>query len=449
MLREQPNMIPTTYRGLETMRGEGLQKTVLMITYPYYPANASGAHRPVAFSKYLPLYGWTPVVVCKAYTSKGDPQTYDLALAATRDVCEVVRVHSIQGRFGKRLQDYAWGLLGGGRNDYRNPFVLYVRMKQVAEQIIRRRQVDALWSTFSPGLDHAIASYLSRRYNVPWIADFRDLPDQSWQNRNTRHIVQQEKRVCLHAKAVVGSTEDLSAKLRQRHRAPVYTILNGFDPDDYADKKRHPELDQRFTINHFGVLHSYRNPAVLFQALDTLAERGVIDLTDIQIGFYGEHAGTVSTFAQGYRCVSQVKIPDRLDYHAMIARQRSSQVLLLITGHQQGGAIPAKLYGYLASQRPVLNVPGDGRGSDRILRETGAGISSDKPACVAAWLESAYHAWKNTGRVPFRGKASAIEKYSRKIQTRQLATILDEVCGQTDIPLDWVHTASERGLCRR
>ena len=406
-----------------------MQKTVLMITYPYYPCNASGVHRPAAFAKYLPLNGWTPLVVCKAFTStNAEAGAYDPKLAKQADCCEVIRVPHRQGRILAKLEHYAWTLLGGGDADYRNPFLPYLRMRAAAENLVRNRKIDAIWSTFVPGLDHVIASYLSRKYDIPWVADFRDLPDQTYDGRNIRYAVEQEKRICANARALVTTTDELTAKVKQRHEAPVYTILNGFDPEDYECPDEDVEQDKKFTINHFGSLCLYRNPGVLLEGLDTLIRRGAVQSDDVRVGFYGANAKTVMRFAKGFACTPQVKAMDRLNYRAIIARQNSSQVLLLVTSPQQGGAIPAKLYGYLASRRPILNVVGDTMGSDRILRETGAGVSLSEPEKVAAWLGTAYRSWKESGYVPCQGKQSEIEKYSRKSQAAQLAKILSEMC---------------------
>lgn len=405
-----------------------MQKTVLMITRPYYPSNASGVHRPVAFAKYLSLHGWTPLVVCKAFTAMNNPKTYDRKLAEQADYCKVIRVPHRQGRVLTKLENSAFALFGGGKYDYRNPFLLYLRMRAAAENLVRKRKIDAIWSTFMPGLDHAIAGDLSRKYDIPWVADFRDLPDQSYASRNSRYAVEQEKRICANARALVAATHELAAKLKQRHQVPVYTILNGFDPEEYECPGEDVEQDKKFTINHFGWLYHYRNPTVLFEGLNTLISRSTVKVDDVRVGFYGAHAGMVRRFADGFACAPQVKAMDRLNYKEMIACQKSSQVLLLVTSPQQGGAIPAKLYGYLASKRPILNVPGDTMGSDRILRETGAGVSLSDSEKVAAWLETAYRSWKESGRVPYQGKESEIEKYSRKSQTAQLAKILNEIC---------------------
>jgi hypothetical protein len=398
-----------------------------MICVAYYPSNASGAHRAVANAKYLPIFGWEPVVLCKKY-SPGDPGgTYDPQLAVLPDICSVIRIRDTKSRVIKKVERAFWAVVGGGKNDYRYPFLLYQGMKRAAEQLIKTQRIDAIWATYSLGLDHRIADYLSRKYNIPWVADFRDLPDQSYDGKNTRYVVKQEIRTCSTATALIATSDELANKLKNRHSTPVFIVLNGFDPTEYEASVILGEYDAKFTLNHFGVLYKFRNPCPLFAAVDKLSQQKTIDLNDININFYGADRKMVDEFSRGYRCASQVNVPSRLPYPEMVERQKQSQILLLVAPPEQGGAIPAKLYGYLASHRPILNIPGDGAGTDRILKQTNAGITLSDPERIASWLEHAYQSWKHKGIIGFEGDEIEIQRYSRKTQAGQLAEILETV----------------------
>ena len=404
-----------------------------MITRPYYPSNASGVHRSAANAKYLQHFGWTPVVVCKQFSPENSDSTYDPQLAALPDVCEVIRVRDNGNKTIRKAEIGFWSAFGGGVHDYRYPYMLYHRMKKASEQIVKSQRIDAIWTTYLPGLDHKIADYLSRKYGIPWVADFRDLPDQSYMNRNIRYVVKQEVKTCSSAKALIAATEELAEKLKARHEIPVYTVFNGFDPDEFKTSPKPGDFGDKFTLNHFGILYEYRNPSSLFAAIDLLSRQNKIELNDIRINFYGADAQMVSGFARGYSCAPQVQAPRRLSYPKMIEYQKISQVLLIVTSTGQGGAIPAKLYGYLASRRPILNIPGDGAGTDRILQQTKAGISSSDPEKIAAWLKQAYESWKKTGEVKFSGEDYEIKKYSRKTQAGQLAEILEKVVAHNEV----------------
>ena len=40
-----------------------MDKTALIIAYYYPPTNNGGVQRPASFAKYLPLYGYKPIVI--------------------------------------------------------------------------------------------------------------------------------------------------------------------------------------------------------------------------------------------------------------------------------------------------------------------------------------------------------------------------------------------------
>lgn len=399
---------------------------VLLITVPYYPSNGSGVHRSVATAKYLPYFGWNPTVITRRYTRTNSSGTYDEQLAAEDDVCEVIRV-DMPHPLLQKLEYRVLSAIGSSEYDYRLNTLLYLRMKNAAERVIRSRRINALWSTFKPGIDHRIANYLSRKYAIPWIADFRDLPDQSDDSPRFRTAVQQEVAICSSAQALVATTEELAEKLRARHSIPIHAIYNGYDPEEYLCSEDNRGADQAFTINYFGILYEYRNPSKLFVALDILAYNRSIDLKKVSVNFYGAGSEMVKRFSDGYLSSPRVFAMDRIPYRDMIVRQMQSQILLIVAPPEQGGAIPAKLYSYLASKRPILNIPGDGAGTDRILRDTNAGVSLSQPEEIAGWLALRYQEWKASGRVQFTGFTSEIERYSRKTQIGDLARLLSEV----------------------
>jgi len=404
-----------------------MPKKVLMITRGYYPSNASGVHRPVKMAKYLPEFDWEPVVICKDFSPTNSPKTYDSQLAKLPDTCEVIRISDTQSRILAKAEKKLWNLIGGGAHDYRYPYLFYRRMKKKAEQIIQNKKIDAIWATSIPSLDHKIADYLSRKYPIPWVADFRDLPDQSYDNKNIRYAVKQEVRVCSSAKALIAATEQMADKLRARHKLPVHTIFNGFDPDDYKSGNKKVENNNKFLINHFGTLYDFRDPSPLFKAVDTLVRQNKIELDNIEIRFHGANVKRIEELTKNYMCSSKVKCINRLPYPEMVEKQKNSQILLLLASVKQGGAIPAKLYGYLAAGKPILNIPGDGAGTDRILKETHAGLSLSDPTKIALWLEEAYKSWKQSGYVKYTGNFTEIQKYSRKNQAGQLAEILQKI----------------------
>ena len=399
-----------------------MSKRVLMITRAYYPNNSSGTHRPAKFAKYLPRFGWTPVVLCADWTPENSDGYFDPSLAAIGDVCETIRVPYTlppSGSLKRRvriLTEILW--------PFRAPLGFASALRRAAEDAVRRESFDAVWSTYRPGLTHWVASQVSRRHGIPWVADFRDLPDQTHKDWRAQRAVREEVAICTGARALVATSRPLADQLATRHTAPVHVILNGFDADDYP--KVADERIETFTIGHFGFVYEFRDPRPLFGALDILARERQVDLDDVRVLFYATPIATVIPLAKPYACARIVQCLDNLPHREMAVVQQRTAVLLVLQSSEGGGSIPAKLYDYMATRRPVLNIPGDGGPIDELVRQTNIGFTSGDPAEIARILLAWYREWKATGSVRFAGEPQVLA-YTREGQAAQLARILDSV----------------------
>jgi glycosyltransferase involved in cell wall biosynthesis len=400
-----------------------MSKRVLLIARAYYPSTFAGSHRVAKFAKYLPKFGWTPVVLTADWNAENSSGCYDAGLAAQPDVCKVVRVPYQVPRSRSpasvllHLTELIW--------PYEAPFRFTRDMLNAAEALGAREPFDVIWSTFASGLAHYVADRVSRKYGLPWVADFRDLPDQASDSWSARRAVKAETQVCVSARALTVTCRPQADKLASRHRAPVSVIPNGFDPEDYPPAGA--TRSDLFTVAYFGILYAYRDPVPLFAALDLLADKGDIDPNDVRVRFYGSNAGFIQSRLAGHRCGRMVECCPRVPVNEMLRLEQAAVVLLLLKSPEAGGSVPSKLFEYMAAGRPILNVPGDGDVVDAILGETRAGLSAAQPADIARVLKLWYDEWKRAGWVAGKGIPDKVALYSREVQARQLAEILDSL----------------------
>ncbi len=168
---------------------------MLIITYYWPPAGGGGVMRWLKMAKYLPEYGWQPVI----YTPENpDPSVIDESLLAeVPPEAEVVRrpiwepydlfrkltgkskesrfksgyiSEASRGSFKERLAVFLRGnlLIPDPRVFWVKPSVRFLR-KYLAEH-----PVDLMISTGPPHSMHLIALKLKKYMKVPWLADFRD-----------------------------------------------------------------------------------------------------------------------------------------------------------------------------------------------------------------------------------------------------------------------------------
>ena len=397
-------------------------KRVLLISARFYPSNRAASHRASQFGKYLPRYGWTPAALAWDWTRDNCGEEYDPGLAAKGDVCETVRI-PYDGSTGLRYPLLRQLLA------YRSPLSTYRGMLTAAEALHARSPRDVIWSTFAPGMDLRVADVMSRRHGIPWVADFRDLPDHFETGWVVRRKVRLEMKLCASAAALVAVSQALADRLASRHRAPVFVIPNGFDPEDFPPTPVHQ--NGRFTICYFGVVYYEpaigRDPRPLFAALDLLSTRHDVDLNDFEVRFYGSEPGLIASLAKGYACQRLIDSPKRVPHAEVIQLMQNSVALLHLSSRDTKGVQTSKLPNYLGAGRPILSVPGDGDVVEETLRQTNAGRAVGDPADIAATLLEWYREWKATGTVAYHGNHDAIMKYSRERQAGQLAEILNAI----------------------
>lgn len=400
-----------------------MSRNVLLIAAAYYPSNAAGAHRPVKAAKYLPGYGWNPLVLCADWPRVQYPRRFDPELALEEDVCPTFRVSYTPRRSGRLGR--AAGRAAMAAFPYSSPRGKLRAFLREAGRIIETAPIDLVWSTYLPGYTHVVARDVSKRAGVPWVADFRDLPDQEGDSWVARRSVKYEIDVCARASAFTTTSDTLARLLESRHDVPVHVVLNGFDPDDYESGV--VPSSERFEITHYGTLYEHRDPRPLFRALDLMDERGDIDLDRVVVEFHSQPESAIRDFARGFRCERVVRALGRIPYRTMLRRERESSVLLLLKAPAGGGAIPTKLLEYLGAGRPVLNIPGDGGEVDRILSGTHGGVSARTPEEIAEVLKTWYDEWRSTGAPVCTSIPERVARYRRSEQTRRLADVFQSV----------------------
>jgi len=234
-------------------------KRLLIITYYWPPTGGSGVQRWVKFSKYLPEYGWQPVV----YTPENPEQlARDESLLADIPGCaEVIKTHITEpyeiyrrltgGKKGAEVnpvnaQNKNWkqrlSLWIRGNCFIPDPRIGWVRPSvRFLVEYLKEHPVDAVVTTGPPQSVHLIGRGLKRALGLHWIADFRDpwtemfyykhLGLSASADRRHRRL---EQSVLDEADTVVSVSPPVAADFQSRTKTPVVLITNGFDEDDFA-----------------------------------------------------------------------------------------------------------------------------------------------------------------------------------------------------------------------
>lgn len=424
----------------------GRQQSCLMISFAFPPTGGPGVQRSAKFAKYLPEFGWRPIVwasspisTLPSDSSLVDELPSDLIIHRHPEPHRAFGQSAIAGgglwrRLKERIAPGAPHTLDERRHP--DEFIDWAMTSvQPLVSLIEHHRIAAIYSTFSPASNHCLAMDLKLRTGLPWVADFRDLwtddyryqaPSADWRAADRR----MQKRFFEVADAVIGVTPrqtDILANHLYAKASKFETITNGFDPDDFTEAVSPPSEDGDFVLAHVGRLDRYRSPDALFQGLATFLDAIGPDRSRFVFRVVG-HAG-----AAARERLDRMDV--RTDYTGYLShadavrsmRQAHANLLMVPTGPNAGSVIPAKLFEYLAAERPILVVGPEGGECARIVEETESGLAVGfEVEAVSAALCRLFEAWRDGG--PLAGcDRERLAPYDRKLLAGGLAAVLDRV----------------------
>lgn len=405
-----------------------------------------GGIRLYGLAKYLPECGWNPIILTPVLPGEPDPR-FRIIQTPYDDV-----VGLWKKRMGLNTEKSLNAQLGVSRAKNR-PSVIdrlvylpneiitypdpvrgwYKHAVQAGDRLLQSEQIDTILSSSYPVTCHIIAKTLAEKYQIPWIADLRDL----WtQNPYSNHCAPRrfaERRLELRtldkASALVTVSEPLADDLSRLHtHKPVYVITNGFDPEDACFDP--PELTDKFTVTYTGALYGgKRDPAMLFEALRNLIINDVIDPDRVEVRFYGSQDPWLFDEIKGASLEGVVKVLGFVPRSVALEKQRESQLLLLLLWNnpQEKGVYTGKIFEYLAAGRPIIALGGPKESVVKnLLNETQAGQYISSLENLEAVLTKYYSEYLRTGAIP-PPEESATSKYSQLEMAKKFAGVLDKI----------------------
>ncbi len=415
-------------------------KRLLIITYYWPPTGGSGVQRWVKFSKYLPEFGWQPVV----YTPENPEQlARDESLLADIPACaEVVKTHitepyEIYRRLtGGKKGEGEVNPVNAQRKNWKQRLSLWVRGNcfvpdprigwvrpsvRFLKKYLAEHPVDAVVTTGPPHSVHLIGLGLKKALGLRWIADFRDPWTEMFYYKHLglgpaadRRHHRLEQAVLDGADTVISVSPPVAADFRACTKTPVVLITNGFDEDDFPGGPQ--ARGQEIRLVHTGLFAADGNPLNLW---DALAERCAADpdfRARLQIRLAGKVDTAITEAIRARGLGGNLVELGYLPHDETVREQRAADILLLPLRQEPEYAkvLPGKIFEYLAARRPVLGIGQEDGAAAAVLRDAAAGqmFDWDKKDELLAFLDAEHP------------QTEGIEKYTRRALTAQLAELL-------------------------
>tara|TARA_B100000902_G_scaffold72396_1_gene77709 strand:- start:24341 stop:25642 length:1302 start_codon:yes stop_codon:yes gene_type:complete len=429
-----------------------MKKKVLIITYYWPPMGGGGVQRWLKTTKYIRDFGWEPVIFT---ADNAEISIYDESLISDLpDKLEVIK-SKIWEPFGlyKKLMGMKDEKINPGflQKSRRSSFLQYISIwirgnffipdakifwlqpsVEKIEAYLKENKIDAIISTGPPHTTHLIANSIISKYNIPWIADFRD----PWTNIDFYHKLKLtpfadrkhrslEKTVLRNADKIVTVSKSWASDFKHIIDVDPIVIHNGYDPSDFVNKEDLC-LDEDFSITHIGSLNEDRNPYILWKVLAEMIRDNEDFSNNLKIQLIGPIDITVKEDLSNYGLMDNTVLIESLPHNQVIDYIIKSQILLLPLNNVPNidGVIPGKMYEYIGAKRPILCIGKEDGDAAEIIKatQTGKVVSFSDESKLKNELISMYTSYKDSSLTL---ESQDYTKYSRKLLASKFANLLD------------------------
>jgi glycosyltransferase involved in cell wall biosynthesis len=447
-------------------------RRLLFIAYHFAPSLEMGARSCAQIARYLPLHGWSPVVLTaqekyieERYRGSAD-EVAELglpdAIVRTRLLPHPFDLYRwLRSTFRRKAQDAGaagtpvevdtplsekgklrrWLLSALSIPDMCTGWILPAIMAGL--KAARQSKAEQIFSSGPFWTNHLVGFALSYLTGLPWTAHFRDpwvagaweTPTSAIAGRLDKWL---ERLVVTRATAVVGVTEEHAAAFRQTYpHLPAdkfAAVPNGYDNGEWdnlpADIRRDEKSEGKFLIVYAGKFYIERDPQPLFRALKRLIDSGEIAREQIQVDLVGWCATSEG------RSVREMAVECGLSDCVNILgprcrpetlRRMTEADLLLLLAERFVIQIPGKTYEYLRAGRPILALTPEGALAD-LLQRTGSGwvVNQNDDAGILAAVREIFHQWKE-GRIIRVADPVVVRAFDRRALAGRLGDLFDRL----------------------
>jgi len=429
-------------------------KRVLLIAYMFPPIVDGGAFRPAAFARYLPEFGYEPIVLTR-------PDSGNLPSDASQleKLPPSVRIERVGSGFVDGWNDHfrrrlAWlgpieSALGRPRGSIAEAIAWRVARRddlrpwevswmgpatEVGLQLIDRFRPRAILATGPPFETLKAAWSLHRQTRLPLIADFRDpwTYGVQWNPGSARRARRErawEVRVVRSAAKILVVTPSMERTMKETYpdlAGKIELVMNGYEDAD-GSSARVPE--GHLLLSYVGSVMERRLPAVLFEGLRRFRTRHPEAAGQLRVRLVGPNLGATSPHDR----IRSEDLSDVCEWLGPVSPDRSRELMrsshvLLHIEATATYAVSGKLFEYLAAKRPIVGLTPPGSDDEIFLNQSGAGtnVGLDDADRIERTLYALWNDWR-LGRLEVSVDDTWLRQFHRREQTRKVAKLLDEV----------------------
>jgi len=437
-------------------------KKVLILAYDFPPYVSVGGLRPYSWYKYLKEYNVHPVVVTRQWENTfGNHLDYISASRSMKTIFEENEFGTlIKTAYKPNLSNKL--LLKHGSGNFkiiRKINTLFYEFFQwlflcgpksnlyfAANDYLKSNHVDLIIASGDPFILFRYASLLSIRYNLPWIADYRDPWSQDMNLHKKiflkflyRHF---EQKIVSNASLITTVSEFVVNQISELiENKKIEVLPNGFDSETINKTKAISQQSNFLTISIAGSIFIW-HPIERF--LCTLSEY-LLENNEarITLKFYGLNIeGRIrNLISNKYKNLeNNTFFTNKIPYHELLENLARDNVMLLFNYYSYMGT---KIYDYIGLKRLIIlcfsddqealllknkyfNIVESNNHSNQLqsdlIKETNSGIIIKDSNHLKVVLNELLIEYSTSGKISCN--SINVDEYSRQHQVKNLAEII-------------------------
>jgi len=428
-------------------------KKVLLISYFFPPCNLTASERVYSWAKHLNASGYYPIVITRRWDHQ-IKSLEDVSIATPTDIIhqkndsfEMYQLpyipntkDKIYSKYGNKkmvLLRRTLSLIEIVLQRYINSFIPYNNIGQFADELIsKNNDIKNVIISGNPYILFKYGYQLQKKYNVKWIADYRDAWTTSeidliergflfkWIRDNDKHL---EKKWVGTASAITSVSEPLLNEISSFVGVKGKWISNGFETGEFDKFLNMPTFND-FTITYVGTLYHGQQIEFFCEAFIKLINNmdGIkVKLLFPGLAFHQEQHQRINNCMQGYE--QYFECTERTEKEKILEIEARSHLLLYPAWKGFKGIIASKIYEYISSGTHTLVAPSDNGEVEKIIIESGCGTCTNTVDETYNFLVTAYKKYEQGIKLQADLRGDKALFFSRKHQAKRLAELLDAI----------------------
>jgi glycosyltransferase involved in cell wall biosynthesis len=427
-------------------------KRVLIISYFFPPCNLTASERVSSWAKHLNKFGYYPVVITRRWDHKIKTLA-DTSLATPNDsvheknenfeVYYLPYIPNLRDRiytkYGNKLGIFRrlLSLMELALQNYFDYFIPYNNFHQFAQQFLTENSdIKLLIISGNPYIQFKFGYKLSKKFNLKWIADYRDAWTTSEIDGISKGIIFKhlrkndmkfEKKWVGSASYITSVSEPLMNGISNFTGVQGKWISNGFEIGEF-DNYKHLESYPTFTITYVGTLYHGQHIELFCDAFKKLIDHNPGINTKLLfpgLAYHKEQASRISTAMKGYE--KHFECTERTNKEKILEIEARSHLLLYPAWKGYKGIIASKIYEYINSGTYTIVTPSDDGEIEKIITKSGCGICTNNIEDTLKILNQAYLLFLEGKKIQSNLNGENTHYFSREYQTKLLSDILNNL----------------------